>query len=142
MAHMQHKALQETEATQPTEAQDQPANDGMSAFQVDIPQQEKSKAKHTKRQIFFLAVIVSAVIMLGSVLFLFFHTGGHDEVYDHLVDHISPIVKERFEGFKAQFHKEYANKTEEDKRLVIFDENLKEMFRRSKSFDNFDVYVA
>ena len=45
---------------------------------------------------------------------------------------ISPAVKERFAGFKKQFHKEYANETEEEKRLIIFDQNLKEMFKRSK----------
>ena len=54
---------------------------------------------------------------------------------------ISPAVKERFAGFKKQFHKEYANETEEEKRLIIFDQNLKEMYKRS-NVEDFDVYVA
>ena len=85
---------------------------------------------------------MTAVIVFISVLFLFFYTGGHDAAQSQLVKLISPAVKERFAGFKKQFHKEYANTTEEEKRLIIFDQNLKEMYKRSKSTDDFDVYVA
>ena len=59
---------------------------------------------------------------------------------------ISPAVKKRFEGFKTQFHKEYANSTEEEKRLIIFDQNLKEMYQRTKVQDEnvgeFEVWIA
>ena len=66
---------------------------------------------------------------------------------------ISPAVKVRFEGFKKKFHKTYPNVTEEEKRLVIFDQNLREFYKRSpykksksvniaQDDEGFDIFLA
>ena len=104
----------------------------MSAFMVEDPKSENENQSLTRRQIFYASVIVTAVLVLITVVYLFISTGGHDTLEDELVKLISPAVKQRFAGFKDKFGKVYANQTEEKKRLIIFDQNLKEMYKRSK----------
>ena len=76
--------------------------------------------------------MVTAVVVVISVTFLFFYTGGDEKLTSQLDKLISPAVKQRFEGFKVKFHKTYPNATEEEKRLVIFDANLKELYKRQE----------
>ena len=63
--------------------------------------------------------------------YLYVHTGGHELTREQLVDLISPSVKKQFEGFKKQFNKNYANDTEEADKLIVFEQNLREMYKRS-----------
>ena len=68
---------------------------------------------------------------LFVVKFLFFFTGAHESMYDQMVKHVSPAVKKQFKSFKEKYHKTYANETEEAYRMIIFNNNLKEMYRNS-----------
>ena len=88
----------------------------MSTFDiVEPPQSQKSSKSEnlTKRQLFFIALIVTSAIVLISVFFAVLYTGGHEVAQDQLVKLISPVVKKSFEGFKVKFHKNYTTVEEE-----------------------------
>ena len=74
-----------------------------------------------------MTVIVTALIIGLGVLWLFIFTGGHDSIEDQIIRLISPAMKERFKIFKKKYNKQYSSQQEEEKRLIIFDKNFKEM---------------
>ena len=79
-----------------------------------------------------MSTVTIAVIMAISFFFLFIYVGGNEHAYDQLNKLITPNVKVQFEGFKKTFHKNYTNATEEEKRLTIFAQNLREIYKREK----------
>ena len=91
-------------------------------IESEVPQ--VTKGTHTRRQIFYITVIITAVMVLITVAFIFVYTGGHSDLSDHVETIISDAVKLKFESFKTRFHKTYANESAEQEGLVNFNDNL------------------